>query len=284
MDTILKMFEYASGQIKSITVFDIIDILLVALIFYYTFKFVKDRRAGKLLMGILFLIVLLIISELLQMRALNFILSNVFSVGFIAIIVVFQPELRSALEKMGGESLRGIMGKLDKDQESALKAGIAEVCVAAESLSNTKTGALIVFERGTRLGDYIRTGTVIDAHISSFLITNIFHDKAPLHDGAVIIREGRIHAAGCFLPLSTNTDIVKELGTRHRAGIGMSENSDAVVLIVSEESGMISIAIDGELKRGFSARTLQEKLEELLIKGSDNVITKKVKGRFFDKK
>ncbi|PKM62483.1 MAG: TIGR00159 family protein [Firmicutes bacterium HGW-Firmicutes-21] len=284
MDTIIEYFEYVANQLMSIRIVDVIDILLVAFVFYYTFKFVRDRRAGKLLMGILFLITLLVISDLLQMRALNFILTNLFSVGIIAIIIVFQPELRSALEKMGGESLRGFKGKLDKDGESVLHSSISEICVAAENLSNSKTGALIVFERSTRLGDYIRTGTIIDAQTSSFLVSNIFFNKAPLHDGAVIIRKGRVHAAGCFLPLSTNSDIVKELGTRHRAGIGMSENSDSVVLIVSEETGIISVAVDGELKRGFSRKTLEERLEKLLITEENNALTGRVTGKIFRKK
>lgn len=284
MDKIVEYFEYVGNQLESIRVIDVIDILLVALIFYYTFKFVRDRRAGKLLMGILFLILLLVVSDILQMRALNFILTNLFSVGIIAVIIVFQPELRSALEKMGGESLKGFKGNLSKDETSILQHSISEICVAAEGLSNSKTGALIVFERGTKLGDHIRTGTIIDAQASSFLISNIFFNKAPLHDGAVIIRGGRVHAAGCFLPLSTNSGIVKELGTRHRAGIGMSENSDAVVLIVSEETGIISLAVDGDLKRGFSRKTLEERLGSLLITEGKNAITDKVKGRFFKKK
>lgn len=279
-----EYLEYVGNQLFQIRVIDVIDILIVAFIFYYTIKFVRDRRAGKLLMGILFLIILLFASDFLQMRALNFILTNLFSVGLIALIIVFQPELRSALEKMGGESLKGFKGKLDKDEESILRACISEICVAAESLSNSKTGALIVFERGTKLGDVIKTGTIIDAQTSSFLISNIFFDKAPLHDGAVIIRGGRIHAAGCFLPLSTNSDIVKELGTRHRAGIGMSENSDAVVLIVSEETGIISVAVDGELKRGFSRKTLEEKLTSLLITEEQNALADKVKSKLTRKK
>ncbi|OGO88026.1 MAG: TIGR00159 family protein [Clostridiales bacterium GWF2_36_10] len=263
--------------------FDYIDILIVAFILYYTFKFVSDRRAGKLLMGILFLFVMFLLSVFLDMSALNFILKNLFSVGLIAIIIVFQPELRSALEKMGGESLKGFKGKMDKDAESILRSSISEICVAAESLSNSKTGALLVFERSTKLGDYVRTGTIIDSQTSSLLISNIFFNKAPLHDGAVIIRGGRIHAAGCFLPLSTNSDIVKDLGTRHRAGIGMSENSDAVVLIISEESGIISIAVDGELRRGFSRKTLEERLKNLLLSEEKNAITERVIGKIFNR-
>ncbi len=276
--------EYIGNRIGQIRPIDVVDILIVAFILYYTMKFVRDRRAGKLLMGILFLIVLLFASDFLQMRALNFILTNLFSVGLIALIIVFQPELRSALEKMGGESLKGFKGKLDKDEEAVLRTCISEICVAAEGLSNSKTGALIVFERGTRLGDVIKTGTIIDAQTSSFLISNIFFNKAPLHDGAVIVRGGRVHAAGCFLPLSTNSDIVKELGTRHRAGIGMSENSDAVILIVSEETGIISVAVDGKLKRGFSRKTLEERLTNLLITEEQNAIADKVKSRFTRKK
>lgn len=282
LEKLTEYIEYVENL--NIRPIDVVDILIVAFILYYTMKFVRDRRAGKLLMGILFLLVLLVLSDLLQMRALNFILTNVFSVGLIALIIVFQPELRSALEKMGGESLKGFKGKLDKDEEAVLRACISEICVAAESLSNSKTGALIVFERSTKLGDVIRTGTIIDAQTSSFLVSNIFYDKAPLHDGAVIIRGGRVYAAGCFLPLSTNTDIVKELGTRHRAGIGMSENSDAVVLIVSEETGIISVAVDGDLKRGFSRKTLEEKLTNLLITEETNAIADKVKNKFSHKK
>ncbi len=284
MSAILDYLGYVWSQLKGIGIMDVLDILIVALLFYYTFKFVRERRAGKLLIGVVFLVVMLILSGLLHMRALNFILSNLFSVGLIAIVIVFQPELRSALEKMGGESIKNFKGKLDADEASELKTAIEQTCVAAEELSKTKTGALIVFERATRLGEHIRTGTIVDAVTSSFLLGNIFFNKAPLHDGAVIIRAGRVHAAGCFLPLSTNNEIVKELGTRHRAAIGLSENSDAVVLVVSEETGVISVAVDGELKRGFSSKTLEEYLTSLLINDNKLAITDRVKGKFFGKK
>lgn len=283
MNAIFDYFEYVWNQLKGIGIIDIIDILLVALIFYYTFKFVRDRRAGKLLVGIVFLVILLLLSSLLEMRALNFLLSNLFSIGLIALIIVFQPELRSALEKMGGESLRGFKMRSDSDTVAAMRAAIGETCTACENLSSTKTGALIVFERGTKLGDYIRTGTLVDAVASSFLLGNIFFNKAPLHDGAVIMRGGRIHAAGCFLPLSTNNEIVKELGTRHRAAIGLSENSDAVVVVVSEETGVVSVATDGELRRGFSRKTLEEYLTSLLINEEKKAITERVKGKFTKK-
>ncbi len=266
MSEILQYLEYVRNQLTGIGFIDFLDILIVAFLFYWIFKFVRDRRAGKLLIGLVFLTVLLFLSDLLAMRALNFILNAIFSVGIVAVVIVFQPELRTALEKVGGESLKNFKGKLDSDEEAELRAAISEISIAAASLSQTKTGALIVFERSTRLGDYIRTGTIVDAVTSSFLLGNIFFNKAPLHDGAVIIRNSRIHAAGCFLPLSSNNEIVKELGTRHRAAIGMSENSDAVVLVVSEENGVISVAMEGKLRRHFNQKTLETYLTKQLIK------------------
>ena len=284
MSAVLDYFVYVWNQIKGIGIVDIIDIIIVGLLFYWVFKFVRDRRAGKLLVGVGILAVALLLSSVLEMRALNFILTNVFSVGIVAVVIVFQPELRSVLEKVGGESLKNFKGKLDGDQADAVRKAISEVSIAAETLSQSKTGALIVFERTTRLGDHVKTGTTIDANTSAFLLGNIFYDKAPLHDGAVIIREGRIHAAGCFLPLSTNAEIVKELGTRHRAAIGMSENSDAVVLVVSEENGIISIAVDGELKRGFGRKSLEKYLNSLLVNDDKKHIADRVKGKLFKKK
>ena len=226
------------------------------------------------------ILLMLLISNLAEMRATRFILEAVVNVGLIALLIVFQPELRSMLEKMGGESLKGFRGKLDKSTASQYKAAISEICYAVENLSNSRTGALIVLEGSTKLGDVVKTGTVIDAQMSSFLLGNIFYDKAPLHDGAVVIRGLRVLAAGCFLPLSTNPDIVRDLGTRHRAGIGMSENSDATVIIVSEETGIISVAIDGELKRGFNRDELEQFLNTLLIKENEH---KSVKDRLFGK-
>lgn len=282
MSAILDYLEYVWNQLANINIIDVIDIVIVALLLYWVIKFVRGRRAGKLLLGIGIVFLLLFISSLLEMRALNFILNSVVSVGLIAIVIVFQPELRSALEKVGGLS-DNFKGRMDDDEAAVLRTAISEIGVAAEELSKTKTGALIVFERNTRLGDVIRTGTTVDAVVSSFLLGNIFFNKAPLHDGAVIIRKGRVHAAGCFLPLSSNNDIVKELGTRHRAAIGMSENSDALVLVVSEETGAISVAIDGELKRNLSRRRLEEYLVANLIDENKMHIADRVKGKFFKK-
>lgn len=283
MNAILDYLEYVWNQLRGIGIIDLLDIAIVTLLLFWVIKFVRGRRAGKLLLGVGVLFVLLVVSDLLEMRALNYILNGVFSVGLIAIVIVFQPELRSALEKVGGVS-DNFKGRLNVEETDAIKVAIGEISVAVEELSKQKTGALIVFERNTRLGDQIRTGTTIDAVASSFLLGNIFYNKAPLHDGAVIIRKGRIHAAGCFLPLSANEHIVKELGTRHRAAIGMSENSDAIVVVVSEETGAISVAIDGQLNRNADTA---EKLEKYLIHklmGEDKKhIAQVVKGKIFKK-
>ncbi|MBQ4316839.1 MAG: diadenylate cyclase CdaA [Clostridia bacterium] len=280
MNAILDYFEYVWNQLADIGIIDLLDIAIVALLLFWVIKFVRGRRAGKLLLGVAFLFVLLVLSNLFEMRALNYILNGVFSVGLIAIVIVFQPELRSALEKVGGVG-DNFKGRLDGDEAAVLKSAIGEIVVAAEELSKQKTGALIVFERNTRLGDVIRTGTTIDAVTSSFLLGNIFYNKAPLHDGAVIIRKGRIHAAGCFLPLSSNENIVKELGTRHRAAIGMSENSDALVLVVSEETGAISIAADGNLQRNLTRKKLESYLATNLIGEDKKHIAEVVKGKIF---
>lgn len=280
VSAILDYFRYVGGQLKSIRAVDVLDILLVAFVFYYLFQFMRKRRAGKLLAGIVLLIILLLISEVAQMKAMNFILTNVFSVGILSLIIVFQPELRSFLEKVGGTTFHNFRGKLDKTQEATLRAAVSEVCIAAEYFSKTKTGALIVFERDTKLEEQARTGTVVDANVSSYLLENIFFNKSPLHDGAVIISKARLYAAGCLLPLSSNADIIRELGTRHRAGIGMSENSDAIVLIVSEETGIISVAAEGELKRGFNRNTLETYLNACLA--PDDAITDKVVSRVKD--
>ncbi|HBL83889.1 MAG: TIGR00159 family protein [Clostridiales bacterium GWF2_38_85] len=268
METLSNFWNYIINQLSSVGISDIIDIFTVAVIFYYSFKFIRDRRAGKVASGVLLMLFILLISDVVGLHTLNFILSNIFQVGLIALIVVFQPELRSALEKIGSGSFTRMNKKFDPHTNTELQRCITEICVAAENLSQNKTGALIALERHTKLGDVIKTGTLIDAVTSNFLICNIFFNKAPLHDGAVIIRNSKIYAAGCFLPLSTNNEIVKTLGTRHRAGLGMSENSDAIIIIVSEETGIISVAIDGVLKRGFSRKSLEEYLNMNLTEES----------------
>lgn len=269
MDAIRDFFTYVGNQLSSVELTDIIDIVIVAFFLYYLFKFVRDRRAGKLALGVLVLMLMLVVSNWLQMRVTNYILERVVDVGFIALIIVFQPELRSMLEKMGGESIKGIKSRFDRTSSEGFRPKLAELCYAAENLSASKTGALIVFERTTLLNDQMGTGTIVNADVTSELLRNIFFVKAPLHDGAVIIREGRIAAAGCMLPLTQNANLSSDLGMRHRAGIGMSEHSDAVVVIVSEETGSISVAIDGMLKRHLSADTFEKILRAELMPDGD---------------
>ncbi|MBE6713010.1 MAG: TIGR00159 family protein [Ruminococcaceae bacterium] len=258
MQSVGDFFRYIWNQILSIGFADIMDILIVSILVYYVISFVRQRRAGRLALGIFAILLIMWISDFVGLNALNYILEMLFDVGLIALIVIFQPELRSALEKMGGNfrNLKNITeGQERRDQKI-----IDELCVAAKELSASRTGALIVLERNTRLGDEIRTGVEVDAAVNKHLIENIFYDKAPLHDGALIIREGRIHACGCFLPLSGNPNLPNELGTRHRAGLGVSEISDAFVIIVSEETGSISIAKNGEFDRNVDPRVLKHRL------------------------
>ncbi len=275
MEKFRTVVSYFWNIIRDMGVVDFIDIAIVAILFYYMYKFIRERRAGKLAAGILILLLTLVLSNVLNMHAMQFILHNVFQVGVIAVIVVFQPELRSALEKMGSEPLKGLrsIGEAKSGERAQTLAMISEVTEAVCDMSLDKTGALIVIERTTKLGDIIKSGTVINANPTAFLIRNIFFNKAPLHDGAMVIRDDRLYAAGCFLPLSTNNDIIKDLGTRHRAAIGMSENSDAVIVVVSEETGTISIAVEGQLKRNYSYNTLKSELTGLLI--SDETQQKK---------
>ena len=266
--------------VKSIGVLDVFDILLVAVIIYFAFNFLRNRRAGKLVFGVVILFALQLLSDLLGLVATQFILQNVLQLGLIALLILFQPELRSALEKMGGSgALRSFIG-ITGEREDRASAAIAAVASAAADMSRNKTGALIVFERSTKLGDISSTGVIIDALPSTFLIRNIFFEPAPLHDGALIVSDGRLHAAGCFLPLSNNPTIIKDLGTRHRAAIGMSENSDAAVVVVSEETGVISLALEGKLYRNLDEMTLKGMLAELLgAHGVKQSVIEKLRGR-----
>jgi diadenylate cyclase len=263
LDYLKNLWEYVCDQFSSMGFVDFIDIALVSILLYYVLVFIRERRAGRLAIGVIFLLLAVMISDLLTMRSLGFILENVVQVGMVALIVIFQPELRSMLEKMGGSSIKGLT-KLSENKENTEKTAlIEEICEACANLSESKTGALIAIEGLTKLGDEIKSGVVVNADVSRYIIGNIFFNKAPLHDGAMIIREGRIHACGCFLPLSHNHDIIKELGTRHRAAIGLSEVSDAFVIVVSEETGMISVARDGKLTRNFDKQSLAEQLKLL---------------------
>lgn len=266
--------------LSQIGVMDVIDILLLTVVFYYIYRFVRDRRAGKLAMGLLLIMGIMACSEIFHMRAIQFVFKNFYQVGITAIIIVFQPELRAALEKMGGAtpltSLKGLGNGENRDMV-ALTHAVDNLCEAVCDLSLDKTGALIVIERSTKLGEYIKPGDEINATLSPMLLRNLFFNKAPLHDGAVIIRDMRIQAAGCLLPLSTNEEIDKNLGTRHRAGIGITEVSDAVVVIVSEETGVISLACGGELKRNFNYNSLKKELLSQLSHNTVPFVSKKDK-------
>ena len=274
MTAISNFFAHLIDQILHISVFDVLDILIVSVVFFYVFKFISDRRAGKLTVGILFVVVTLFVSDVLNMRTLNFIIENVLQVGIIGLLIIFQDELRSFLEKMGGSSIIGTINKKSAGDIQRIMECINNVVDSCVSFSENKTGALMVFERGTKLGDVIRTGTVINSDPSAYLIKNVFFNKAPLHDGALIIRDFRLYAAGCFLPLSQDVSIIKDLGTRHRAAIGISEISDSVVVVVSEETGVISIAVNGSLERNFDAHSLKDALTKYLI-GEDEKPKKK---------
>lgn len=248
-----------------ITFVDIVDIVCVTVALYFAYKFVKDRRAGKLAIGVMLIIAFLFVSEMVELHAMQFIFKNVFQVGVLSLVIVFQPELRSLLEKMGGESIKGIKSIGESKDTDDTIIMIEQVCSAVADMSETKTGALVAFEKSTKIGEYAGTGTVINADVNSSLIKNIFYNKAPLHDGAVIIRGNKIFAAGCVLPLSSQNDINRDLGTRHRAAIGLTENSDAVVVVVSEETGRISVAFNGVLHMGLTRSRLREMLQEKLV-------------------
>jgi len=264
MGALSGFLEKLIQRIRIIGFKDIVDIFVVAIIFFCAIKFLHERRATKIVGGIVLVLVLMLVGNIFEMSLLNYLLSNISQVGIIAIIIVFQPELRTALEKMGkragkfGSRLKGV-------NESQMGEFISDIAKTVCELSATKTGALMVVERGTNLENMVKDGTVIDAKVSPRLLGNIFYNKAPLHDGAVIIRDLRVHMAGCVLPLSDENEALKNLGTRHRAGVGMSEKSDAVVVIVSEETGIISVAVDGSLKRGFTEKSFIEHLNSIFL-------------------
>lgn len=276
MLNINDFFGYIKNIILSAGIFDIIDIIIVSVIIYYAVKFIRDRRAAKLLVGIFFLLVVYIISDALHMYVLGFLSKSIFQVGLIALIILFTPELRSLLEKVGGTSINSInrIGTTNQKNIQKMTNSIDIISKTAADFSIIKRGALIVIERTTKLGDIIKTGVMINAELSLPLLKNIFYDKAPLHDGAVVISNNLIEAAGCRLPLSDSENIPADVGMRHRAGVGISENSDSVVIIVSEETGIISVALDGKLERNFDMYSLKKKLTGILL---DNSLSKNQK-------
>ena len=254
--------------VKSFRPTDVLDILITSFLVYKLITWAKVTRTGQLVKGLLALVIAYFLADWMQLQTMKYAMQYLFSNGLILLAVIFQPELRTALERVG----RSRISKLElfshleeKSVDQQWKTAIGAICEAAPVLSRQKTGALMVIERKSRLGEIIKTGTIIDSVPSMELIGNIFFHNSPLHDGAMILRDGKLYAAGCFLPLSDNYDISKQLGTRHRAALGMSEKSDALVIVVSEENGVISVALEGKLTRGYDAEMLRELLEKTLL-------------------
>lgn len=248
---------------------DILDILLVAFVVYELFVLIRRTRAAQLAKGAIVLLVVYAVVYILNLRAITWIMNSVLQIGFIALVILFQPELRRALEQMGqtDQWAAGLLRvrKLDSSLRSIWQEACLAICDAAEQLSDTRTGALIVFERKSNLSEIIRTGTPVNADVNRDMLGTIFYEGTPLHDGAVVVRDGVLKAAGCVLPLSDNLEIGKDMGTRHRAALGMSENSDAVIVVVSEETGIISLAKNGVLIRRLDRQTLFELLQEEIV-------------------
>lgn len=273
MESIKEFFTFCWNFISMIRISDILDIAIIAYLIYRGTTFLKKTNSANVFKGIVILIAVLWLSSMLQLNVVNYLLGTTFELGFLAVIVLFQPEIRRFLEKMGSSNLKGIFSR--QINTRAIEYAIEQTVIACDDMSAAKVGALMVFERDINLDAYIKTGTIIDAAPASELIKNLFYPKSPLHDGAVIIRNGRVAGAACMLPLSNNNNISRELGMRHRAGIGMSERSDAVVVIVSEENGSISVAVDGMLKRHLAIETFRKLLENELSPKNENNTARK---------
>lgn len=267
----MEFFENLWSIIKTIQFRDVVDILAISLIVFGLFKLIRETRAVQLLKGLLLLLAVYILSSMFNLVMLSTLLRAFFEASVVIIVVIFQPEIRKALEQVGRTKkwrkyikIFSKYGRSD-EWEKAVRKSIVDAADTSILFSRSRTGALLVFERETMLSDIASTGTVIDAETSVALFGNIFFNKAPLHDGASIIRDGKLFAAGCILPLTANKNVDINLGTRHRAALGISEQSDAVVLVVSEETGVISIAVEGQLERDFTRDKLIKRLNELLL-------------------
>lgn len=259
------MFETFVNNLGMIELWDIIDILLVAFLFYKLMRFLRNTHAQKLFQGLVLLVGVLLLSDVMELNTINFILRTVMQVGILALVIIFQPEVRKILEQLSSQRLGNFFGLNRQQQNKSTDTAILQTIEAVNSLAWTKTGALIIFQRDDDLQNIINTGTTINADVNAELLKNLFYNKAPLHDGAVIVANGRIAAAGCILPLSSKQNISKDLGTRHRAGLGQSENYDSLSVIVSEETGAISLAEGGILKRHLAPETLERLLTSKLM-------------------
>ncbi|MCA0386673.1 MAG: diadenylate cyclase CdaA [Firmicutes bacterium] len=276
MELLSSFLETMMAFIAEIKVTYIIDIGIIAFVFYKLLGLIKETRAEQLVKGFLIILIISKLSEWAKLYAINYILQNTFTIGLIALVIIFQPELRKALEHLGRSQWlisNGKKGTLEEQTRS-----INEIVDAVSVMSRKKIGALIVVERLIGINDIIDTGTTLDAKITADLLMNVFYPKSPLHDGAVVIKNNRLMAAGCLLPLSSNKYISKELGTRHRAAMGMTESSDALIVIVSEETGAISMAVEGKLQRFLDTSTLRDLMINTLEKekdGGDKNVSKK---------
>jgi len=262
----IQVFLQSNFPLLQIQLTDVLDIAILSFIIYKLLWMLRKTSSGRVLRGVLILLLAMFVSStsVLSLTATSWLLDKVVQWGFVVLVVLFQPEIRRFLERMGSSRL-GLVFASSRETGQEMETAITQTCEAYADLSRDKVGALMVFERQNLLDDVIKTGTALDCGVSSELLKNIFWNKAPLHDGAVIVREGRIVGAGCMLPLSGNVNLSRDLGMRHRAGIGMSEHSDAVVVIVSEETGSISAAVGGMLKRHLAPETLERLLRNELL-------------------
>ena len=266
-----RIWDRVVGLVSSINVFtSLLDIVVVAVLLYAVFKLVRDSRAEQLVKGIILFLLLYVVARIFRLTTLLYIMNFLLTNALILLAVIFQPELRRALERagrtrVGGDLFNFGLSNDDLARNARVDQSINAVCDGLELLQRQKMGALVVFERSTRLGEVMLTGTELNAEPSAELVGTLFFNKSPLHDGAIILRDGKIAAAGCILPLSDDPQIQSELGTRHRAAVGMSENSDAVVLVLSEETGELSLAVSGVLKQNYSHDSLRLALRNMLL-------------------
>ena len=272
-----EFISYIMYYKQFIRIMDIIDILIVAYAIYKLIKLVRETRAAQLIKGIILLLVAMQLSSLFNLYMVNYVLKNAMQVGVIAIFVVFQPELRRALEKMGRSKFSKVLSFDEDDIEEKNSHTVDQLCQAVKNLSDNRIGALMILERTTKIGDIIRTGVTLNSEVSAELLINIFVPNTPLHDGAVVIRDNKITAAACFLPLTQNSELNIELGTRHRAAIGITETSDCVALVVSEETGKISLALEGTLTRNLTVESLERALSKIMSPEPNQLNNRKFK-------
>ena len=272
-----EFISYIMYYKQFIRIMDIIDILIVAYAIYKLIKLVRETRAAQLIKGIILLVVAMQLSSLFNLYMVNYVLKNAMQVGVIAIFVVFQPELRRALEKMGRSKFSKVLSFDDDDIEEKNSHTVEQICQAVKNLSDNRIGSLMILERATKIGDIIRTGVTLNSEVSAELLINIFVPNTPLHDGAVVIRDNKITAAACFLPLTQNSELNIELGTRHRAAIGITETSDCVALVVSEETGKISLALEGTLTRNLTVESLERALTKIMSPEPNQLNNRKFK-------